>query len=116
VLEPGGRLCLAIVHPLNSAGAFDGPDAESPFVIDGSYLDRSHYADEIRRNGLEITFVSEHRPLQAYTEALTDAGFLIERLREPPVPEAAVTTPRNRRWQRLPLFLHMRAVKAGISP
>jgi SAM-dependent methyltransferase len=116
VLEPGGRICLAIVHPLNSAGAFDGPDAESPFVIDGSYLDRSHYADEIRRDGLEITFVSEHRPFQAYTEALAHAGLLIERLREPPVPEAAVTTPRNRRWQRLPLFLHMRAVKAGMSP
>ena len=24
VLEPGGRLCLAIVHPLNSAGTFAG--------------------------------------------------------------------------------------------
>jgi len=32
------------------------------------------------------------------------------------VPEAAVTGPRNRRWQRLALFLHMRAVKASIAP
>jgi SAM-dependent methyltransferase len=111
VLEPGGRMCLAIVHPINSAGAFQGDEAESPFTIDGSYLDRCHYADEIRRDGLEITFVSEHRPLHAYADALADAGLLIERLREPPVPEAAVTAPRNRRWQRLPLFLHMRAVK-----
>jgi SAM-dependent methyltransferase len=112
VLEPGGRLCLAIVHPINSAGSFDGLDAESPFTIDGSYLDRSYYRDDIRRGGLEIAFVSEHRPLQAYTEALTDAGLLIERLREPPVPEEAVAVARNRRWQRLPLFLHLRAVKA----
>ena len=29
----------------------------------------------------------------------------------PPVPEEAVTNDRNRRWQRLPLFLHLRAVR-----
>lgn len=113
VLEPGGRMCLAIVHPINSAGSFDGLDAESPFGIDGSYLDRSWYADEIRRDGLDITFVSAHRPLEAYTETLAAAGFLIERLREPAVPDEAVAVPRTRRWQRLPLFLHMRAVKPG---
>jgi len=113
VLEPGGRICLAIVHPLNSAGSFHGDEPDSPFTIDGSYLDRSAYADNMRRGGLDITFVSEHRPLEAYTEALTSAGFRIERLREPRVPEEAVTVPRNRRWQRLPLFLHMRAVRAS---
>jgi SAM-dependent methyltransferase len=112
VLEPGGRTCLAIVHPLNSAGSFKGLDADSPFTIDGSYLDRSAYADDMRRGGLDITFVSEHRPLEAYTEALTSAGLRIERLREPRLPEEAVTVPRNRRWQRLPLFLHIRAVKS----
>jgi SAM-dependent methyltransferase len=74
VLEAGGRLCLAIVHPLNSAGSFDGGDADSPFVIEGSYLDRSHYADELRRDGLDITFVSEHRPLRAYADALAGAA------------------------------------------
>jgi SAM-dependent methyltransferase len=116
VLEPGGRLCLAIVHPMNSAGTFEGLDAESPFVIDGSYLDRSHYRDELSRGGLDITMLSEHRPLEAYTEALGDAGFLIERMREPRVPDEAVTAPRNRRWQRLPLFLHVRAVKAAVPP
>lgn len=116
VLEPGGRMCMAIVHPLNSAGRFQGDEADSPFTIDGSYLDRSAYADEVRRGGVDITFVSEHRPLEAYTEALTDAGFLIERLREPRVPEDAVTVPRNRRWQRLALFLHVRAVKVTPPP
>lgn len=111
VLEPGGRLCLAVVHPLNSAGTFDGEEAESPFVIEGSYLDPSYYADNVARDGLEITFVSAHRPLEAYAEALTGAGLLIERLREPAVPEQAIAKPRARRWQRLPLFLHMRALK-----
>jgi SAM-dependent methyltransferase len=111
VLEPGGRFCTAIVHPLNSAGRFVGDDAESPFTITGSYLDANYYADEIARDGLELTLVSAHRPIQAYTDAVTDAGLLIERLREPPVPDHALTKPNGRRWQRLPLFLHLRAVK-----
>jgi hypothetical protein len=63
------------------------------------------------RDGLEITFVSAHRPLQAYVDALADAGLLVERLRETDVPEAAITEPRSRRWRRLPLFLHVRARK-----
>ena len=111
VLEPGGRLCIAIVHPINSAGEFRGGDPGSPFVIAASYLDRSYYADDIARDGLEITFVSAHRPLQAYTDAITGAGLLIDRLREPSVPDEAIVTPRNRRWQRLSLFPHLRAVK-----
>jgi hypothetical protein len=35
-----------------------------------------------------------------------DAG-----LRESPVPDAAVNEARGRRWQRVPLFLHLRALK-----
>jgi SAM-dependent methyltransferase len=113
VLEPGGRLCFAIVHPVNSAGVFETDEPESPFVIDGSYLDVSYYADELERGGLAMTFTSAHRPLEAYTEALAGAGLLIERLREPPVPEHALAKPSTRRWQRLPLFLHVRALKPG---
>ena len=111
VLEPGGRLCIAVVNPLNSAGSFEGDDADSPFTIDGSYLESSFYADEIVRDGLQMTFVSAHRPLQVYTEALFEAGLLIERLRETSVPESAIVRPRSRRWKRLPLFLHLLARK-----
>src|SRR5581483_7081193 len=39
VLEPGGRLCLAILHPLASAGLW----RDDRFVIDGSYLDESYF-------------------------------------------------------------------------
>jgi SAM-dependent methyltransferase len=111
VLEPGGHFCAAIVHPLNSAGEFQGDDAVSPFVITGSYLEESFYEDHVVRDGLEMTFVSAHRPLQAYAEAVHGAGMLIERLREPAVPEHAISRPLSRRWQRLPLFLHLRAVR-----
>jgi SAM-dependent methyltransferase len=111
VLEPGGRLCVAIVHPLNSAGEFEGDAADSPFLIRGSYLGESFYEDNVVRDGFEITFVSAHRPLQAYTDAINDAGLVIERLREPAVPEHAITRTLSRRWQRLPLFLHLRGLK-----
>jgi SAM-dependent methyltransferase len=113
VLEPGGRLCLAVVHPLNSAGLFRGEMPESPFVVDGSYLDESYYQDEIERRGLALTLVSAHRPLQSYTEALAHAGFAIERLREPAIPADAYAEDRSRRWLRIPLFLYIRAVRAG---
>jgi SAM-dependent methyltransferase len=111
VLEAGGRFCLAVVHPLNSAGSFAGDAGDSPFVVDGSYLDRSYYADDFARDGLEITLASAHRPLEAYADALADAGFLIERLREPALPEHALRNPHSARWRRLPLFVHLRALK-----
>jgi SAM-dependent methyltransferase len=111
VLEPRGRFCLAIVHPLNSAGGFEGDVVDSPFVISGSYLEESFYEDNVARGGLEMTFVSAHRPLHAYTKAINEAGMLIERLHEPAVPEHAITRPQSRRWQRLPLFLHVGAIR-----
>ena len=103
-------LCLAIVHPLNSAGKFESEDPASPFTIRGSYLEPFRYADEIERDGLRMRFESAHRPLAAYVDALQQAGLLIEALREPPVPDSAIQYPQTRRWQRLPLFLHIRAL------
>jgi SAM-dependent methyltransferase len=112
VLEPGGRLCLAIVHPLKSAGAFAGEEPDSPFVISGSYLAPFRYTDELERDGLSVSFTSDHRPLETYVEALAAGGFVVERLREPAVPEDSISRPRQRRWQRLPLFLHLRAIRS----
>ena len=111
VLGAGGNLIFAIVHPLNSAGSFTEKSPDSPFVIAGTYLDSFRYEDHVERDGLEMSFVSDHRPLEAYFAALTDSGFLVEELREPRVPENAIGAPAERRWQRVPLFLHARAVK-----
>jgi len=116
VLESGGRLCLAVVHPLNSAGRFVGHDADDPFTIEGSYLDPSFYADRIVRDGLTMTFVSAHRPITTYTEQLAGCGFLIERLIETSVRDEAVTRAHQGRWQRIPLFLHLRAIKGRSEP
>jgi len=46
-----------------------------------------------------------------YFDAITNAGLLVDRLAEPAVPEHAVHSERARRWQRMPLFLHVRALK-----
>ena len=111
VLEPGGRFCLAIVHPINSAGSFEETTAEGHFVIKGDYLHAFHYADAVERDGLTMTFNSQHRPLEAYFIALEKAGFLVEALREPGLPEHAIVTGTGRRWQRVPFFLHLRALR-----
>jgi SAM-dependent methyltransferase len=112
VLEPGGRFCIALTHPLNTAGDFASEDPDSPFVVEMSYF--SHHARETRveRGGLQMTFLDAHRPLEEYSRALEAAGFLLERLREIP-DETPEPVPRRSmlRWRRIPLFLHLRAVR-----
>jgi SAM-dependent methyltransferase len=108
VMASGGRLCAAIVHPLNSAGKFESSEPDAHFVISGSYLEAHRYADAVERDGLRMTFTSQHRPLQAYFDALSSVGMVVERLVE--VPDS--TEPEGSRWRRLPLFLHLRALKA----
>ena len=108
LLAPAGRLCMAIVHPLNSAGRFEEDEngAQPPFVVRDSYMTEFNYHDEIERDGLTMTFHSAHRPLGSYTRALERSGLVIESLRE-------VTDPsEGSNWQRVPLFLHLRARSA----
>jgi SAM-dependent methyltransferase len=111
VLEPGGRFCLAIVHPINSAGHFEQDTADARFVIAGDYLGAFDYADDVERDGLTMTFNSRHRPLQDYFAALAQAGLLVEQLREPSLPDHAIVVGTGRRWQRIPFFLHLRALR-----
>jgi SAM-dependent methyltransferase len=109
VLEPGGRFCVAIVHPINSAGRFEAMSADARFIIAGDYLGTFNSSDTVERDGLSLTLHSQHRPLESYFLALEEAGLLVEALREPRIPDHAIVLERSRRWQRLPLFLHLRA-------
>ena len=111
VLTPGGKLCLAIVHPFSSAGSFTERAADAAFVVEGSYLDESRTDATFERGGLAMRFVSKHRPLETYFDALASSGLLVERLREKKLPESGFSDESGRRWQRVPLFLHLRAVK-----
>jgi SAM-dependent methyltransferase len=103
VLAGGGKLVMAIVHPLNSAGAFDQDAAgpKPPYIIRDAYTEARSYTTTRTREGLSMTYHGIHRPLQVYTEALADAGLVIERLRE------HTTDDPDDKWSRIPLFLHI---------
>ena len=109
VLTDDGRACIALVHPINSAGRFETQTPDAPFIIRSSYFEARRYADRVERDGLLMTFNSVHRPLEALFAALEIAGLLAERLVE--IPDT--TDPPGDRWQRIPLFLHVRARKDG---
>ena len=112
VLQPGRPLCVSVTHPTADAGRFQSTDPDAPFIIAGSYLGRHRVDEPFERDGLQMHFTGWRYPLEAYARALEDAGLLIDRLREPPAPASALTTrPGYERWQRLPNFLHLRAVK-----
>jgi SAM-dependent methyltransferase len=112
VLDHGGRLVMAIPHPVNTAGSFQGRDADAPFTIAGSYLDPARADSVVERDGIRLAFHSEHRPLESYSRALEAAGLLIEAIREPRAPDELVAgQPGKQRWQRIPLILQLRAVK-----
>lgn len=104
VLRPDGVVCIAVVHPLNSAGRFE---KHGRFVIRGSYLASFRYADKVQRDELSMTFESQHRPMSAYFDALSAAGLVVDALREP-------ATEGHASWSRLPLFLHLRATPRGF--
>ena len=111
VLTRDGVLCTAVVHPLNSAGKFEAREPDSCFVINESYFDRRRYVDEIERNGLSMTFVSDHRSCADYVNPLLDAGLVLERVREVTMKREQMTQRESERWLRIPLFLHLRARK-----
>jgi ubiquinone/menaquinone biosynthesis C-methylase UbiE len=105
VLQPAGALCLAVTHPTSTAGRFESTGPEARFVINGSYLESRRREDEVTRDGLSIRFIFEHRPIDRYARALEDAGFVIERFRE----VTGGIDFLSGRWDRIPLFLHVRA-------
>jgi len=111
VLRPGGRLRSAVVHPMNSAGRFTSNEPDAVFEIAGSYLEERSYSEAFERDGLSMTFASRHRSLERLARAILAAGLLIDYVAEPP----ATSTPRLDRWRRLPLFLHLGAVKPPVS-
>jgi ubiquinone/menaquinone biosynthesis C-methylase UbiE len=101
VLEPGGRLCASVLHPLFAAGEWlDPTDVDSPLLI-RRYFDAPTRIWTSEREGIRMTFHDQVIPLSTYASAFEAAGLLVEALRE--IPSA--------RRPRIPLFLHLRLVK-----
>jgi SAM-dependent methyltransferase len=97
VLERGGRFCVAVLHPTFAAGSRSD---------DGTFVLGDYFAGPVKvwtsdRDGVRMTFYDRPIPLSRYAAALEAAGLLIERVREP----ASTTDPR------VPLYLHLRAMK-----
>jgi len=108
VLRPGGSFCMAITHPFQTAGEFNGREPDAPFVITGSYFEVRRFGGKpYVRDGMSMTFHSVHRSLQDYVAALAEAGLAIDRLFEWP----DLADPPGHRWRRMPLFLDCRAKK-----
>ena len=101
VLEPGGALAVAVVHPLNSA--LIPHDEDGRFTIK-EYRAPHPYVVAVERDGLPMTFRSFHFALDDYWRAVRDAGFVIQELRE-------LYDDEHPRWSRVPLFLHITAWK-----
>ncbi len=112
VLERGGSLCAAVLHPLFAAGAWREVDsADSSFMV-GDYFNGPTKALISDRDGIQVTFYDRPIPLSRYAAALERAGLLIESLREPvPDDDYVLQFPTARRLRRIPIYLHVRAVK-----
>jgi ubiquinone/menaquinone biosynthesis C-methylase UbiE len=104
VLGPSGLFVVAVVHPVNSAGRFLSREADAPYAI-SSYLGSRLYADEVERDGIELTFHSTHFTLEDYSRAFEAAGLAFTKVRE-------LYDDENPRWSRVPLFLRWTAVRA----
>jgi SAM-dependent methyltransferase len=108
VLIPGGRFCFCVSHPLADVGRFMNECPEAPFVIRDDYFANNRVEDEVERDGLKMTFRGWTYSLQDYAKALESASLLIEAMREP---RPSGDEPAYRGWNRVPMFLLVRAAK-----
>jgi SAM-dependent methyltransferase len=101
VLEPGGRLVLAVTHPATNPRRFEGAEPGA------TYFDRTRFSDEVERDGMHMLFRGWQYPLGAYTLAMEQAGLLIEALREP------VSIRKDGTADSVPWHLWIRALRPG---
>jgi SAM-dependent methyltransferase len=113
VLRPSGTLVISIVHPFADRGRFAGPEANAPFVLQVSYFGRERFEDTEVRNGLKMHFAGWSQPLETYMAALENVGLAITSLREP-VPDTGDKVGGMERWNKVPLFLWLKAKSLPI--
>ena len=71
ILTPDGRFAIALHHPFVTA------------KFAGTYVTEQRYTLTVQNNEASMTYEGTHRPLAAYSRALTTAGLVIETIREP---------------------------------
>src|SRR2546430_16968266 len=70
VLDSGGHFCIAITHPINTAGKFETREPGSAFVITEAYFQPHRNDLRTQRHRPTITVVDLPPPLPDYSEAL----------------------------------------------
>jgi hypothetical protein len=78
----------------------------------GTFLRMSGAASSLAGSEIHSLFMHAGAPCANPFAHGGRGEYVVEALREPAVPEEAIASESERRWQRLPLFLHMRASKA----
>jgi SAM-dependent methyltransferase len=104
VLRPHGRFVVMMNHPLvqtPNSGWIDDRMIEPPeqYWRLGSYLGDTETVEEVE-SGVFVRFW--HRPLSRYVDAAADVGFVVERIEEPPPPDAFLA--------RAPEYVHARSI------
>lgn len=114
VLQPGGRLCLFLNHPLlqtPESGWIDDQMIEPPeqYWRIGPYLVEAETIEEVTQ-GVHIRFL--HRPLSRYVNALAASELYIERMVEPePPPGFRALAPEYTEQATIPRLLYLRCAK-----
>jgi SAM-dependent methyltransferase len=109
VIGQGGRFCFCVSHPMADVGRFVSDQADAAYEIRGDYFARRRVDDAVEKEGLTMTFTGWTYSLEDYCVALDAAGLRIEAMREP---RPSGAPPRFQRYERMPLFLSVRAVKS----
>jgi ubiquinone/menaquinone biosynthesis C-methylase UbiE len=109
VLVPGGRFCFCVSHPVTDMGRFLSDEPHVDFAIRLDYFKNLQVDDVVEEGGCAMTFRGWTYSLEDYAMALEGAGLRIEAMREP---RPSGASERFLQWQRVPLFLSVRAVKA----
>jgi SAM-dependent methyltransferase len=112
ILEPGGTLCVGIMHPITSSGLFIPGDEYGTFYMGEYQKPMRHVLDMARNDGGTFRFRLEHRPIERYFRAFEAAGLAVTALREPrPSVETAAEYPQLANALRVPPFLHVLATR-----
>ena len=116
VLEPGGRFCFFLNHPLlqtPGSGWIDDQVLDPPeqYWRIGPYLPEAVTIEEVEQ-GVHIRFV--HRPLSRYVNALAARGLLVTRMIEPaPPPGFLALAQEYAEAATVPRLLYLRTAKIG---
>jgi len=136
LLKPGGRFVAVILHPaFRSPGMTSWGWVEQPGSASGrggmvrkqyrrvdAYLgesvrDVTMNPGAVARGEAAVVTQTHHRSIGAYVSALGAAGLLVDRLEEWASPRKSEAGPRaaeeDRARAEIPMFLAIRAVKAG---